>query len=77
MLIGLPRPNDGSIFFACPKKIDKKKRHPHFPPYGYPVLLTETGAAQLALCSALIALKHVLAMIPFRLRCAAGNEWGF
>ena len=64
----------GVLFFACPKKSNQKKRHPHAAPYGYPALLVEPGAAQLALCSALTALKHVLAMIPVRLRCSVRHN---
>jgi len=64
----------GYLFFAHPKKRHEKKGCPNSPPYGCSVLLAETGAAQLALCSALIALKHVLAIIPFRLRCSTENN---
>jgi len=67
-----PRRN-GYLFFAHPKKRHEKKGCPNSPPYGFPSHRVEIGAAQLALCSALFALKHVLAIIPFRLWCSAEN----
>ncbi len=47
---------------------------PDLPPFGFPVLLDEAGAAQLALCSVLSSAQTVLAMIPLPLRCSAVNN---
>ena len=62
------------LFFTCLKKSNQKKGHPDSPPFGFSALLDEAGAAQLALCFALFSAQTVLAMIPLRLRCSAGNN---
>ena len=62
------------LSFACPKERYQRKRHPKTCwdiQSQYPRIKRKTGTRKLALCSALIALRQMLAIILFLFRYSA------